>query len=395
MKKLICVFIIFQTIFLTGCWNNIEVNNLAITSCIGIDKTKNGYLVSEQVINPKAIASKKSVNEAPVILYTAEGVDLPSIIRSFSSQSSRKIYSSHLRMVILGQSISEYGLEDILDYFSRDHEYRTDFYFVVAKDSTAKDIMNILTPIESIPGISMYNSLKLSSADWAPTKSVRIIELINSIVADGKNPVLTCVTISKGKITPTSIDQLKHNNDIKKIQYTGLAAFKKDKLVGWLTEDESKGYNYITGNVKNTIGYSYYKDKAKITGEVIRAKSTMKASLVNGKPIIDVKINVKQNIDAVSGEFDVSKEENKDVLNKLAEEKIKLMCNLAIDKAQKQLKTDIFGFGEVIHRTYPKPWRNMKDNWNDEFIDTKVNVSVKVETNQLGQVTKSFFDKEK
>ena len=52
------------------------------------------------------------------------------------------------------------------------------------------EILSILTPIETIPGIDMYNSLKMSDEGWAPVKSIRIIELVNSIIADGINPVL-------------------------------------------------------------------------------------------------------------------------------------------------------------------------------------------------------------
>jgi spore germination protein KC len=395
VKKILSLFIILPSIFFTGCWSSHEINTLAITTCIGIDKTEKGYLISEQVINPKVIASKKAINESPVVLYTAEGVDLNGAIRSLTTKSPRRIYNSHLRMVVFGEKAAEGGIKDILDYFARGHEYRTDFYFAVAKNSTAKDILGVLTPIESIPGINMYNSLEISSKYWAPTKAIRIIELVNSIISDGKTPVITGVEIIGGKVTPNSTDVLKQSDEIKKIQYTSLGAFKKDKLIGWLQQDESKGYNYITGNVKRTVGYAYYSDTVKITSEVTNAKSDMKVSLVNGKPVIDVEINVKQNISAVEGDFDVSKEENKKILNEIGEKEIKSMCEKSLNKAQNELKVDIFGFGEAVHRKNPKLWKKIKDNWNSEFTQLPVNITVKVKTNQLGQITKSFFIKEK
>lgn len=66
-----------------------------------------------------------------------------------------------------------------------------------------------------------------------------------------------------------------------------------------------------------------------------------------------------------------------------------------MNKAQKDLETDIFGFGEVIHRKYPELWEKIKENWNNEFADLPVNITVKVKTNHLGQITKPFFIKEK
>lgn len=394
-KKALIIFILIQSICLTGCWSSKELNTLAIVVATGIDKTEEGYLISEQVINPKAIASKKATNESPVVLYTAEGKDLESAIKSITRKAPREMYNSHLRMVIFGDEVAKNGIKDILDYFARNYQYRTDFYFAIAKNKTAKEVLSVLTPIEFIPGISMYNSLKLSNKTWAPTKSVRIIELVNSIISDGNNPVVTGIDISEGETLAKSMENLKRSDEIKQIAYCNLGVFKKDKLIGWLNEEESKGYNYIVGNVKNSVGYGYYGDAVKITVEIINAKSDIKASLVNDKPVINVKLNVKQNIGAVEGDFDVSKEENKNILNEITEEKIKLMCEKAVNKAQNELKSDIFGFGEAVRRKDPKLWAKIKDNWSTEFTHVPVNITVSVKTNQLGQITKSFFIKEK
>lgn len=395
LKRLLFILIILSTIFLTGCWSSHEVNTLAIAVCIGIDKTENGYLVTEQVLNPRAIASKKATVESPVVIYTAEGNDLAEIVRRFTTQSSRIFYNADLRMVVFGEDVAKDGIQNILDYFLRNYEYRTDFYFVIAKNSTANEVLGILTPIESVPGFSMYISLKMSEEKWAAMKSVRIIELVNSIIADGDNPVLTGIEISQDEISPKSTDILKQSGEYKKLKYTGLGAFNKDKIVGWLDEDESKGYNYITDNVKNTIEYADYDSKVKITYEIINAKSRTKVYFLENKPAIEVKIKIKCNIGIVEGEFDVSAEENKQVLNKLLASKVKLLCEKALNKAQKELKTDIFGFGEAIHRKYPKTWEKLKDDWNDKFTDLPVNITVEAETNQLGQIKKPLFMKEK
>lgn len=395
LKRLLFILIILSTIFLTGCWSSHEINTLAIAVCIGIDKTENGYLVTAQVLNPRAIASKKATVESPVVIYTAEGNDLAEIVRRFTTQSSRIFYNADLRMVVFGEDVAKDGIQNILDYFLRNHEYRTDFYFVIAKNSTANEVLGILTPIESVPGFSMYISLKMSEEKWAAMKSVRIIELVNSIIADGDNPVLTGIEISQDEISPKSTDILKQSGEYKKLKYTGLGAFNKDKIVGWLDEDESKGYNYITDNVKNTIEYADYDSKVKITYEIINAKSRTKVYFLENKPAIEVKIKIKCNIGIVEGEFDVSAEENKQVLNKLLASKVKLLCEKALNKAQKELKNDIFGFGEAIHRKYPKTWEKLKDDWNDKFTDLPVNITVEAETKQLGQITKPLFIKEK
>lgn len=395
LKRISAIFIILPIICLNGCVDSRELNTLAITVCIGIDKVENGYLLTQQIVNPKAIASKKATNEAPVILYSDTGEDLFEAFRKLTVQCPRKIYASHLRMVVFGEAVAKEGLQGIIDFLARDHEFRTDFYFIIAKDTTANKVLSLLTPLETIPGIALYDSLRASMAAWAPTNTIRIIELVNAIIADGKNPVLAGAEIVPSIVNSNSTDALKKTNDIERLKYTSLGAFKEDKLVGWLNEDEAKGYNYIVGNVKSTVGYANYGDDVKLTFQVTKAKSTIKAHLVNGKPAIDVQINAKQNIGAVEGDFDVSSEENKKILNDISEKEIKLMCMKAVNMAQNELKTDIFGFGEAIHRRYPRLWEKIKDDWNDEFVRLPVNITVKFETDKLGQITKPFFIKEK
>ena len=393
-KIFLIVLIIFSIIFLPGCWSDNEVDALAINISMGIDKTKNGYLITTEILNPKAIASKQAANQSPIFIYTEEGKDIEEAIRKFTTQTSRKMFSKHLRMVVLGESVAKDGIKDILEYFMRSNQFRTDYYFVIARGSTAKDILSILTPIESIPGIELYKSLKISEDNWASTKSMKIIELVNDIAADGINPVLTGIKITEGEPDSDSTEAVKKSNQIKKTEYAYLGAFEKDKLIGWLNEDESKGYNYITGNVKNTTDYTYYGENIKVTYNIISEKSKIKASLVNNKPSIKVQIKIKANITAVEGEFDVSKEENKIILSSIVEEKEKLFCTQALTKAR-DLSTDIFGFGEAIHRQYPKEWEKIKNDWNNEFAALPVDITVNVTIHQIGQITKPLFSKEK
>lgn len=395
LKKLLIIIIIISTLFFTGCWSSHEVSTLAITLCIGIDKSENGYLVSVQVINPKSIASNKATNESPIVVFTSEGKSIDEAIQRITTQSSRSIYLSQLRMVVIGEVLAREGIKNIPDYISRNQQYRTDFYFVIAKNAPAYEILSVITPIEVLPGVNMFDSLTMSSEEWAPTKAVRLVELINSIDADGINPVLTGIEITESEYTSNSIENLKESSKIKTLEYTGLGAFKEDKLIGWMDENESKGYNYITGNITRTVGHVEYGDEVKVSVEVVYAKSSIKASLVNEKPAIDIEIEVTQNIRSVEGDFDISDEENMKIVNKLSAKKLLSFCSETVQKAQKEFKSDIFGFGEIIRRTYPKLWGEIKDDWNNEFLDLPVNIIIKVKTDSLGQISKPYFAEEK
>ncbi|MBP7174663.1 MAG: Ger(x)C family spore germination protein [Thermoclostridium sp.] len=389
-KRIFCTLIIL--VFLNGCMGGRELNELAIAISMGIDKAEDGYLLTFQILNPKAIASRRAQNEAPIILYTETGKDLFEIKRRITEQSPRKIYNSHLRTVVFGEDMAKEGIQQTLDFFVRGHEYRTGFFFLVAKGTTANHILKELTPLEVVPGIEIYNSLKTSEESWAPTKTVKLYKLVNDLISDGKDPVLTGIKLFDPKNPIHSIEILKQS-DPTKLMVSNLAVFRDDKLAGWLNEDESKGYNYIMGNVKNTVGEVKYDDQGQVTFEAIKTKVKRKATLLNNKPAINVEIMVKANVVAQTGELDLTSEEIIEKISRKAEGDIEDVCNAALEITRKDFKTDVFGFGEEIHKKYPKLWKQVKNNWNDEFARLPINVKAHVQINGLGESTKSVFSK--
>ena len=384
-KSIISLILLMLSLLLTGCWSSHEVNTLGLTVAIGIDKSENGYLISEQVINPKAIASNRVNVDSPVTVFSAEGVNIQETVTRLTTLTSRKIYSSHLRMVILSEDIAKEGIGDIIDYLLRYHEYRTDFYFAIAKGFTAKEILTILTPTETIPGIAMFNRLKTSYEEWAPTKAVQIVELANELMAEGINPVINGIEIVGDDVKTDSTDVLKKTGDYEKLQFTELGAFDRDKLVGWLNENEAKGYNFVCGTVKHTSGYAE-ENGVELSYDVLKASSKIKAAVEDNQPKIDVYIEAETKVVGVKGDLDVSKIENLETIEKMAEVRLKDICEASVKKAQQELKTDIFGFGERVHDKDPAYWKSVKDNWNEVFSAMPVTIHVTLKVIATGDL---------
>lgn len=385
--------LLFISLLVTSGCSARELNQLAISIGIGIDKVDDGYEVTEQILNPKSIAAAKTVDEPAVILFTQKSRDIAEAIRRMSETSPREVYHSHVRIVVFGEKMARDGIQDILEFMSRNSEFRSDFYFIVAKNTTAKEILTVLTRPESIPGMQMFNTLELSEKIWSPAKSVRIFELINTLISDGKSPVLTGIEITGEEVTTTNIDALKPSDLKNTLKVSGIGVFNKDKLSGWLNEDESKGYNYLTNNVKSTVGYVDYPG-GRVTYKKTNSDTSVTAIVKKGKPYIAVKIKTEADIEAIQGELDMLDENNEAMVAGLIQDKTRDYCIKAIQKVQKEYKSDIFGFGEVIHRMDPKYWEQVKGHWSEIFSDLPVQVSVKVKINRLGQVSKSYFVKE-
>ncbi|MEF3310134.1 Ger(x)C family spore germination protein [Paenibacillus sp. GYB004] len=398
MKPATVIAVLLTVVLLsvtTGCWNRKELNDLAITAGLGIDLTDNGeYRVSAQVVKPGEITkSKGSSLSSPVLLYSETGSTVFEAIRKMTISSPRKIYLAHLRILVIGEKLARKGIGEALDLVSRDQELRTDFFIVVAKGGKAEDVLKALTPLDTIPSVKMFNSLEISEKVWAPTAKVTLDKLVTAFASTGRQPVLSAIQLTGDKEIGNQTANLERIEQAAYLKYTGLAALKEDKLVGWLNENESKGLNYMLGNVKSTVGFVNCPGGGKTAMEVIRTVSSMKARIVDGKPVADVVVRMETNVGEVMCKIDLTKEESILDLERRSNQMVKSFIAAALQQAQKQLKVDIFGFGEAVHRADPKVWRQLEPDWDRHFSNMQIHVKVISKVRRVGTTNNSFLNK--
>jgi spore germination protein KC len=385
--------LLILSLFLTGCWDRRELNELGIALALGIDKVEDEYQVTAQVVVPSEISTKSSTGRSPVTLFQANGETVYEALRKLTKNSPRKIYPGHLRMLVIGEDLAEEGIGESLEFLSRDWEFRSDFYVVIAKDMTAEEILNVTTTLEAIPANKMFNTLKTSEAAWAATSGIVLDELITDLTNEGKEAVLTGILVTGNQEIGTSKQNVESITPEARIVYDQLAVFKKDKLLGWLTEQESRGYNDITNTVENTISVISCPKEGKISIEIIQLKSDIKGRVNKGKPEVDVNIKVKGNVGDVECQINLSEPKTIAELEKITKKDMEDNINLTIETVQKQYESDIFGFGEAIHRSNPKEWKKIKEQWDKGgFSELTANVKVDVKLQHTGTAGNSFLD---
>lgn len=392
MKKYTFVLLILSLV-LTGCWDRRELNEIAITLALGIDKVDEEFQLTAQVVVPSEVSMKQSSGRSTVTLFQATGETIFEAFRKMTIDSPRKIYPGHLRMLVIGEELAKAGVGESLDLLSRDWELRSDFYVVVAKDKTAAEILNVTTPIESIPANKMFNTLKTSEENWAVTKGVTLDELLGDLITDGKDAVLTGIQVFGNQEVGSSKQNVESITPAAQIQYDYLAVFRQDKLVGWLNESESKGYNYIIDSVKSTVASISCPEEGKVSIEVINSKSELKGKINKGEPEVNVTIEVEGNVGEVECHIDLKDTKTIDALEKSYEKELKEIVHQTIETLQKQYKSDIFGFGQAIHRSNPKIWKKIKSQWDEIFPELTVNVEVDMKIYHTGTVSNSFLQK--
>jgi spore germination protein KC len=392
MRKITHILLISCMLLgLSGCWSAKELSDLAIVTSLGIDKTEEGYKVSIQLVNPGAISTKAGGGSlVPYAVYSAEGKSIFEALRRVTTLTPRRPYFAHLRVVVFSEETAKLGIRKPLDLLSRDHEMRTDFVIVIAKGMKAETPLTVLPPLEKIQANKTFQSIENSEKSWAATKVVLLDELIRSLVSDGKEPVLTGLELLGSPDMAASTKNIESTKPsaITKIGHIGV--FNEDKFVAWLDEEESKGFNYITDNVTGTLKWIEC-DGGTISIEVLRSKTDMKGSIEKGKPTINLNVSAEANIGEVECPIDLSKADPITDLEKQFNKKLEEIILSTVEKA-KELETDIFGFGEVIARAEQKKWETLKKNWDEEFLNTDVEVKVDIKIRRTGTITEPYHE---
>lgn len=389
---LLCFFVLAN--MATGCWSRRELNDLGIVIGMGIDKVGDEYEVSVQLVNPGEVSPKKggAGSGLPVTLFSAKGYTVSGAVTRLTSVGSRRSYFSHIRILLFSEELAKEGIGNILDYISRDHEFRTDFYIAISRGSSAKHMLSILTPLEKIPATKMFFSLEVGEKEWSPVVNVQLDQLINELVAKGKQPVLTGFRISGNKQESGTKSDLEKVQPSANIQTWGLALFKGDKLVGWFNEVESRGYSDLTDKLRRSTLEISCPEDGKMAVNSIRSKSKVSAQIQNGIPVAQVRIRTEADISDVQCKMKLSTVEQIAQIELEVEKEIKKHSESSIQKA-KMLRSDVFGFGEAIHREDPVFWNEIKDDWDNRFQQLQIDIHVDVKIRRTGTIGDPVMNK--
>jgi spore germination protein KC len=374
MKKRVSliIFVIFITVLFSGCWDYREIDKLSIVTGVAIDRTENGkYRMTFEIVDTQEGGIEKQIKSK---LIESEGASLFEAIRNSLRISSPRLYFGHMNIVVISEQIAREGVIDIVDVLSRDAEPRLNVDLMVSKEKTANEILSSQSTTEAIRAFEIEQMLDASEADLSKSPRTRVYQFINDLPCEGIAPVLPALKVvqSGGK---------------KTFALSGAAVFKGDKMIGYLDDEESMFYCFISDKVRRdliVITDSPETGGTNITLEIYDSETTVKPVYSDGKVSMDIKIKVRAALSEDEGNS--KSESNIEVLKiqKATEEYLKSKVALTAQIVQKKYSLDIFGFGKKIHSEMPQLWKEIQCDWIPIYREMDVNVSASVEIRNRG-----------
>ena len=381
---------------LTGCYNYRELNDLAITTAFGIDKDENGYKMTFQVVNTKKSSSQDNDSGNPkIIVYEQTGKTTKEAARKIILESPKRVYANHVVLLVIDENVAKEGIENVLDLLFRDAESRKQYMVLISKGTTAKEILQTLTPLEAVNAQDILKSIIADSKYYGMSEDITLESLIEILINSKKEIIITSIKLIGNKEISSSKENIESSNTSAKVILGEMAIFKNNKLVGYATEKESIALSYIRGKLKDTIvtmECPNNKDKY-FSVELIGVKTKKKAS----KNKLEVTLDITGNgsIAEIYCDYNLEKIKTINTLEKNLEKHLTNEIKNSIVSLNNKYQSDIYDFKELFYKTNPKFYNIIKKDYYDKYFNNiKININTDIKLIEKGTITKVIKDEE-
>ena len=345
MKKIIILLSLI--LLLTGCYDNIELNDLAINSGIGIDYKDNEYYLTYEILS-----DIKTEDNSAMLSYTVNGSgkSISEAIINTNYKVSKKAYFAHLNVLILSEEIINGHLDKITDYILRDNSTRSDFKVLVANGNSPEEILK-------------------SNDKNHPVVSEEIVKLIDNEKYNNNLVIGETFRKISAKLISNNYDVILNTISLtdKEISINNSYIFKGFNYQNTLSKQDSSLYNLVTKDI-SAIEFDKNYEKGNIT--ITINGSDTKIEVLKDKIIINT--NLEGKILENNANFDLKKPDSYKKLNK---DFAKLIETDILDfiKFLQENESDILGLQEIY---YKKTRKDNKNLWLSSKIEVNVNLKI-------------------
>ncbi len=320
---------------------------------ISIDKGKDtAYSVAVEVIQPAD--SETSTPGAKVVRESGNSVE--DCLKRLVNAATKDLQFSHCKLILFSDEIACQGISELVDYFLRDSEYRSDLFLAVVSGADASEM---LSTGEKESRISSYDYASVIENSYTETGSVAPTKLYQ-FPMDGNLSILPMFKKSDGQFS-----------------VSGSQGFRDGKKYMEMNLNFTQSVLLVSGEYRRGELLLYTDDGTEIPCQ-IRSVSTRKKISKSGPLSVCATIDCDILLTTIPSEFDISTEEG---MKKTESEVARLLTKKIQDDwnyAKKNGYSDIFGLEVYVYRHSPKRFEEWSRNQNKNVLELIPKCAVKL-----------------
>jgi germination protein, Ger(x)C family len=341
--------------------------------------------------------------------YQTETVDAPSFfaaVNIINTNIPRRLNFEHAKLIALSEDIARSGIVgEFIAPLVRYREIRRTTNLVVT-EGTAEDFVQSFKPFIGSTVTKTIEDLMSESRETGYFPKISLDEFYSDIKSTSEQAVAALGAVNnsqyfkengqkydgKFNVSGNYIAGEVPRKEGNKIELFGSAIFNGDTMVGKLTGYETRMMQILTGKFYKAV-ITVQDPKASQFDVPIETRQPQKPKVrikfANGKPIVNVDINLIGDILAIESRVDYENVKLKPILEQAVENYIKEGIEKTIEKC-KELNCDVFNFGTVAVRHFGtiEEWESY--NWNNHFKDAQVKVNIKYIIRRAGSMLKNM-----
>lgn len=381
-NALLLLYFCGSILFVTGCWDRTEVNDLAIVTAAAIDKKENNQIeLSLQLFIPKSLSMGGGQGGGGggggqmTLAVSHKGDNIADALSKLQAQLPREVFWGQCKVFIFGEKAAREGIQEHMDFLLRHPEPR-ERAFIYVSEGDAKRFLELSSQLERYSGESIREQSKRQLGI-----QVTMQDLDEMLTGNAHVAALPYLKIRKDRQTLA-----------KSYNYPELfatAVFMKDKMIGTLNESDTRGVLWLRKEIKGyTVNVKPKSQKREVSLNPVSARVKLIPRIKGDEWKMFVKINTEGAIVQNGTNLNFSDPKAIKLLEKAYQIGIKERIEDALKKTQHELKTDIVGFSDEFHRKYPKQWKQIENQWETKFPDVKVIIDVQAHVRRQGYINK-------
>ncbi len=376
MRKACIVLLSFLLAFYTFNSEEIykkDIRNRLVIQGIGIDVEENGeYSVTVQAIdtNAQSATSSDGASQPPLKVYQVNGDTIYTAIKSVTETEGKIPLYSQNRIIILGKSITEENMADVIDFFVRDVENSSSVY-IAAAEKTAGEILQAKNGEEYISARSIETGISSYEYD-ARIFNMQLYDLINRYNSSTKDFAIPLLS-------------LKEKEDEKSVEISGTALFNSTKYREKISKDQTVFLNILYDRVNNTaLSYDYGADK-KVSLNIVNSKTERKVTLKNDKPVFKIKVKMQADISEISGGVS-STMESQDIekIKSAGEKYVENETKKLLNSLYNEYNSDSVGLARLLYIGEKDFFKKNEKKLDSVLQDSIYEVEVDLEIRRMG-----------
>lgn len=346
MQKFMTKFmvIILSTVFLSGCWDAAEIQDILYITALGIDYQDHQYTVYVQLLDFSTVAKAEggAATEKPIYVGSGTGPTIQLAVNNLYKMAQQEIYWGHVTAIVLSESCIKKGYDEVFEILNRYREVRYT-KMIYGTKLAPRDILSITSFFNLSPLSSVLHNPMEAYKQRSAIVPIRVFNLLADLREPGTTALLPSLNIN-------DIGWFKNKKKNPALEVDGVYALHGKVYKGWLSESQLCGLRWINAETVHSNLSIYTNQKLSVALAMETPKTEITPIVENSKVRFQVNVKVKGNI--IELMENISEEEIINKVKKQIKEEL-----LTTYKKGLAIKADLFQLEETLYRHKNKAWK--------------------------------------